>query len=499
MSKKVVALLRKYGPMLSGKLAKLFEAEYGVSNTAARQALSRAQSPVNKNCTLSFDKNQKFFYLEDQFMSSRYITSFSSAIKEFSRVNWIYISAFVSQNGYVSKDILPALVASPVSNLKGHKLHQRIISDLQKCHIIEDYNETHWKLCDWMLPHKSNLSRAIGLEAAKKQVARDFARWAQNVNFIGYGSAKTISNAAEFSHFQWALTAPSYVQPLFDSISQKPGFLVADVVYGRTATPDDVGFFLEKLAIVRSFKNASNFLPILLVESVTKETLKLLKDNKVVVARIDNVFDKNYTRLLGELVAVFANAGAIIVKNPSQIEKLFTELSKAEGRYNDLIGDMFELITAYYFQHLGCRYLDIRKKIQIPDFSATNEIDVLVEKDGCINVIECKATRSATGLDFVDTWLTKNIKQIRKWLLENFPGREIKFHLWSLGGFTADALSALSEASANTRKYTIEYLDRTQILTLARAQHVQAVVDLLESPQFQPPLKKALSQGNGKK
>lgn len=498
MSKKVVALLRKYGPMLSGKLAKLFEAEYGVSNTAARQALSRAQSPVNKNCTLSFDKNQKFFYLEDQFMSSRYITAFLGAIKESSHINWVYISAFVSQNGYVSKDILPALVASPVSNLKGHKLHQRILSDLQKCQIIEDYNETHWKLCDWILPHKSNLARAIGLETAKKQVVRDFARWAQNVNFIGYGSAKTLSDSAEFAHFQWALTAPSYVYPLFDSTSKKPGFLVADVVYGRVATPDDVDFFLEKLAIVRSFKNVSAFLPIFLVESVTKEGLKLLKENNVVVALIDNVFDKNYTRLLGELVAVFANAGAIIVKNPGQIEKLFAELSKAEGRYNDLIGDMFELITAYYFQHLGCRHLDIRKKIQIPDSHATNEIDVLVEKDGCINVVECKATRSAIGTDFVETWLSTKITQIRKWLLENFPGREIKFHLWSLGGFTSDAIAALSEASGKTKKYTIEYLDRAQILTLARTQHVQAVVDLLESPQLQPPLRKALTQGNSK-
>ena len=499
MSKKVVALLKKHGPMLSGNLAKLFEKEYGVSNTAARQALSRAQSPVNKNCTLSFDKNQKFFYLEDQFMSSRYITAFLGAIRESSHVNWVYISAFISQNGYVAKDILPALVASPISNLKGHKLHQRIISDLQKCQIIEDYNDTHWKLCDWIPYHTPNLARAIGLETAKKQVVRDFARWAQNVNFIGYGSAKTLTDTAEFAHFQWALTAPSYVQPIFNSISQKPGFLVADVVYGHTATPDDVGFFLEKLAIVRSFKNVSNVLPVLLVENVNKEGLKLLKDNKVVIALIDNIFDKNYTRLLGELVSVFANAGAIIAKNPSQIEKLFSELAKVEGRYNDLIGDMFELITAYYFQHLGCRYLDIRRKIQIPDSTATNEIDVLVEKDGCINIIECKATRSAIGLDFVDTWLSKNIKQIRKWLLNKYPGKEIKFHLWSLGGFTSDAITALSAASNNTRKYTIEYLDRNQILSLARKHHVQPVADLLESPQLQPPLKKVLQQSNDKK
>ena len=44
MSKKVVTLLNKYGPMLSGELARKFEHEYGASNTAARQALSRAKN-----------------------------------------------------------------------------------------------------------------------------------------------------------------------------------------------------------------------------------------------------------------------------------------------------------------------------------------------------------------------------------------------------------------------------------------------------------------------
>lgn len=53
MSKKVVTLLNKYGPMLSGELARKFEHEYGASNTAARQALSRAKKPVNKICTLA--------------------------------------------------------------------------------------------------------------------------------------------------------------------------------------------------------------------------------------------------------------------------------------------------------------------------------------------------------------------------------------------------------------------------------------------------------------
>ena len=38
MSKKVIDILNRYGPMLSGKLAHIFEKEYGVSNMEARQA-----------------------------------------------------------------------------------------------------------------------------------------------------------------------------------------------------------------------------------------------------------------------------------------------------------------------------------------------------------------------------------------------------------------------------------------------------------------------------
>lgn len=223
MSKKVVTLLNKYGPMLSGELARKFEHEYGASNTAARQALSRAKKPVNKICTLSFDKNQKFFYLESQYMSNRYIERLMDAIKQSSQINWVYICAFQSQNGFVAKSILPSLVSSPIKNVKGHKLHQRVIDDLLKCGIIVEYNETHWMLAEWASIQNRSIARAVGLETVKKQVVNDFASWAQNINLIGYDSAKVLSASAEFANFQWALTAPAYIQPLYDTEKNSAG------------------------------------------------------------------------------------------------------------------------------------------------------------------------------------------------------------------------------------------------------------------------------------
>ncbi len=478
--------------MLSGELARKFEQEYKVSNTAARQALSRAKSPVNKICTLSFDKNQKFFYLESQYMSNLYIDRLMDAIRSSSQVNWAYICAFQSQSGYVEKSILPSLVSSPVQNVKGHKRHQRVIEDLLKCHIIQEYNETHWMLADWVPLLNRSIARAAGLEAVKKQVINDFASWARNINMTGYDSAKTLTGSAGFAQFQWAFTAPAYIQPLYDNEKRRPGFIVADVFYGHTATAEDIKFFVDKLSIIRSFKKLPVFLPIILVESVSPEALKILKENKVMIAIIKNIFDQRYTELLAEIVNVFSYSSAIIVKNPKKVETLFSEIAKAEGQYNDIIGDMLELLVGYYYQHIGCRYLEIRKLIRVPNSNDKNEIDVLVERNGEIIIVECKAMRSALDEVFVEKWLTQIIPNIRSWVLDRYPdGRNVKFQLWSLGGFTQEAALMLLSAAGSIKKYEIEFFDKTQIIDMAKAHKVQPVVDVLYQ-HFQPPLDKAI-------
>lgn len=494
MSKKVEALLNKYGPMLSGELARKFEQEYGVSNMAARQALSRAKKPVNKMCTLSFDKNQKFFYLESQYMSRRYREGLMDAIEQSSQINWTYICAFRSQNGFVAKHMLPSLVSSPIKNVKGHKLHRRVIDDLLKCGMIEEYNETHWRLAEWISVQNPSAARAAGLEAVKKQVVNDFVSWAQNMNLIGYHSAEVLSASAEFANFQWAMTAPAYIQPLYDSGKARPGFVVADIFYGRTATEEDIRFFLDKLSVIRTFKKLPAFMPVFLVENITRDALMTLKENKVMVAVIKNVFDEKYTELLAEIVRVFSYSSAIISRNPEKIEMLFSEIAKAEGRYNDMVGDMFELLVGYYYQHVGCRYLEIRKLIQIPDSNDRNEIDVLVERDGEIVIAECKATRSALDHVYVEKWLSQTIRRIRAWALSRYQdGQKLRFQLWSLGGFTPESASLLTSAAASTRKYGIEFFDKSQIIDMAKAHKVQPVVGVLQQ-HFQAPFEKTIQK-----
>ena len=302
MYDKVMNVLKKYGPMLSGELARKIEIEYSVSNTTARQMISRAKSPVQKQFKVSFEKNQKFIYLEEQFKGKKYYDALYNAIKEYSYVNWICLQAFISQNGFVSKEMLPALIASPIQNVKKHKKYERVILDLLECEVIEDAGE-YWELAEWV-PCRSgnNLGRAKGLEAIKRIIANDFMKWAANNNMSAYNSAEVYNDKAVFAGFSFGYTAPSYVLPLYDEYSKKNGFIVADVFYGSQATKDNISFFIEKIKIIKKRMGKIRFMPVLFLESANKETLDLLKQNKVVVAVISNFFDESYTEVLRNIL-----------------------------------------------------------------------------------------------------------------------------------------------------------------------------------------------------
>lgn len=297
---------------------------------------------------------------------------------------------------------------------------------------------------------------------------------------MGYDSSKTLFESAEFANFQWAFTAPSYVQPLYNMKSQKNGFVVGDVIYGKTASLEDIQFFINKVSIIRSYKRLPHFLPVLLLDNATPEALKVLKEHKVVIAFIKNLFDQRYVELLAEIVNIFTNASAIIAKDPAQIEKLFSEISKSEGRYNDIIGDFFEIMVGYYYQCIGCRYLTIGKTIVSPRSGKPNELDLLVEREGKVIIVECKATRSAVDEKYVERWLGKNIPQTREWLNERYPDIGcFEFQLWSLGGFSPNALNMLKDAKDKTKKYRIEFFNKEDILEKIKQHNVQHLADLL--------------------
>lgn len=474
---KIAKLLEKNGPMISGDLARLYETTYGASNEAARKAISRAGRPVRKSAHLKFDKNQVFCYLESQYMGSRYASALLEAIKTQSKTCQTVINAFLAQGGFVSRAILPAFLGAPVENVRGHKLYTKIIEEMIQNNLIVEFNEDTYAL-NRKLFDLGSYSRSVGLELAKKNIVSDFARWAREINLAAYEKGRTLFESPIFAHFQWGYTAPSYVQPLYSGREEAPGFVVADVFFGKTATTDDLRFFLDKLSVIRSFKNLPRFFPVLLVDRITPEALRELKNQKVTVAILNNFFTDKYTELLNELVNLFANTTSIVNKNPQMIYKVFDELTRSEGRYNNMAGDMFELLVGCHYANLGCNSLKSKQIIAAKD-GKYKELDWLIQRNGRTIVAECKAVRSKIDVPFVEKWLRENIPFTRRWLLENHYTGETEFQLWAVGGFTEAAEALLRQEEEANRKCIIRHYTRAEMIEEAQRTDDQSFLQVL--------------------
>ena len=83
-------------------------------------------------------------------------------------------------------------------------------------------------------------------------------------------------------------------------------------------------------------------------------------------------------------------------------------------------------------------------------------------------VAECKATRSKIDDKIILKWLNDTIPFTREWLQENNHTEKAEFQFWSVGGFTPEALELLKKAEAETKKYSIKYFDKQQMIDMAR-------------------------------
>ncbi|MDL2215936.1 hypothetical protein LJB77_02630 [Ruminococcaceae bacterium OttesenSCG-928-N02] len=481
MGKSIKALLEEKGPMLSGDLAKLYELENKTNNVNARQAISRARSPVQKNKLIPFQNNQVFIYLEKQFMSQIYWDSLIASITNYSKIADAFIRAMTSQDGIISKNILAAYTMSPIDNLKGHKRHDVLLEQLTQSNIIVDYNDEQISLSNRWYPsiYSNGFSHAKAIELTKKMVLSDFNDLARNTNTISYNSGKFWSN---FAHFQWGYTAPSYLQGIssWDVKNQTPvpGFIIADVVLQRNASVKDISFFIEKVNTIKSFRNISNFIPILIIYGVDAEALELLKKNNIAIAFIDKVFGREYVELLDDLINVITNATVMVSNAPDKVDKIFDALAKMDGRYNNIVGDMFELMVAELYRTLGVSYLEVNKAIPATETVShrPKEIDVMVDRNGTIIIAECKATVSMLNEGFVEKWLTEKIVDIHKFLTGIYSNKKFEYQLWSTGGFTPEAEARLRKAQAATKKYSIAFYNKNEMVEYAKNNGAQNFV-----------------------
>ncbi len=478
--KGIQRILKKHGPMLSGRLGEILADEEGIGLEAARQRLCRMRPPVRK-ITLGYKNNQSFVYLQEHFNSDRYWNALKISLKNSSKAYYALLNSCFFHSGFAKKSQLAAYGFSPVKKLKGHILYSSIIKGLLENNLISEFDDEILEINDKLFMQK-NYNQFKAIEIAKTYVIQNFHDRVRNLNFVSFNAGKCLGEHAEFGKFQWGFTSPSYLNGLKGWRGGKPlpGFIVADILIGRKVDTIDPEFFFQKIDILQQQTNTRPFIPFLICDNVEERTFKRLKSHGIAIGRVSELFGTSYAKALQLLINTIANATSIVNTNPDQFVELCEKISTLDDKFKNMKGDLFEFVVGYFYSrdHIP---LEIGKVIRESETRKTKEIDVFVKGSNVLRIVECKAYKSTMDATEVKEWLTVNIPVIRKWILsqDDYKKKDLVFELWSTSGFEKEALKLLNKHTKSLKRYDIKYFDGSAIAKKFKSTKDKKIYDLL--------------------
>ena len=451
----VQKILKSEGPLMSGELARLLSKRSKISINAASQRISRDSNL--KKIKGFFISNQSLIFIEDQYKKGKLYDAFSKALRKYGKKYWYCINAINMHGGIINSKFLECYTNYPIKPLKKHFPFEDVMKKFVSSGILL-FDKSEYRFAPRFAPLKiTNLTHRT-LETIKEDVLNHFHEKFRNLGMISFYGGELFS---EYGKFRWSFKGVSYLKGIVDGA--KPGFILADILFGREIRKDDVDFFIQKLNHVQSFNNASKIIPFLIVDDLHIDALKHLKRNGVAIGFINELFGEKYAVALRELVFVLNNAGASLKSQPNKYLELIEELKLYNKTliYN-IRGTLFE----YFVGHLHsrkCRILDIGRELYEND--EKHEIDVFAIYHDKVVFAECKATNGKVNFEKIDKWVSEKIPAFRTWLLkqETLKELEIEFEYWATGGYSIDALDKLDKASASAMKYKISYFTNVEI------------------------------------
>jgi len=461
----------------SGDVLNYCEKTLGITNEAARKRLQRLPSYIFKIKGICRDK-QSILYHKDKWIDIDFLDKLVEILKNNARQHYAVLNALNLYYGSVPRAILAEYTVSPVRNIKGHKNFDTIIQDLISLRLVEETNDYFVALGDYTT---YNDKRSKALDVIHRMTIDHFHEWGRNIGLFSYDSANFHS---EFSSYQFAIVAPSYINSLVSKSKNGknvPAFVVADILLNRDIDKDDIEFFIKKLENVSMRNTAARIIPFLLIGTHSQEVYSVLKSKGVIVGNIDELFGDKYAESVYGILNLIENAGAILKTNPDQYLKLIESIEKlSTGKTYNLKGDLFEMAVGYYHGQL-CKTLEISKTVRYDN--EFREIDVYAVYQDKVVFAECKGYNSKIDDEYVANWLSKKIPVIRNWALscESLCDKQIVFEIWSTGGFTDEATKRLSATHQKTKKYQIDFYDYTQMLNLAKEKKVRHFTEIIRS------------------
>lgn len=483
--------------MRSSRLAKVLSNSHGLSDTAARKQISRAQYPVVRFPIRLLPKKEAFLYVEEDRNSDRFWTALLDDLRASGSVYGLALDGLLARGGIAQRSSFNVVSGSPVAQTKQVPL-SGVIDNLENARLIRRDDVGEMGECLRLHPDVFGARdiNAFRARALAEGVLMDALReWARRLGFASYDAISIRTDEApRFSTFYWDLCGPSYLLPLATIKQGKrtPGFFVADVFCDHTLTLANVQYFLRKVRVLRSMKRVRPFMPVLVADGFQKKALLAGKSVGIVMATTTNLFGDTIADALRTLLDTLTRSAAIAAKNPDKVFELLSSLSAVEGAAGNLRGALFEMIVGYLVCDVEGSSIDIGEIIYDPKTGKQAEIDVrrLKGRQECW-AYECRARQPNYLIDAeeVKTWLVR-VDRIHRFhrSQDRFQGCTFGFELWTTGGFDSDALTLLEQEKIKRRKIKLGWRDGSAVREYAKRAHRKAVLDSLDEHYFKHPL-----------
>lgn len=303
---KIENILRKKGPLMSAKLAEHLSITENIPINTASQRISRDSSV--KKIKGFFVSNQALCFIEDQYKDGELYDILSKSLFEYGRKYWYCLNAIKMHGGIIESKFLECYTNYPIQPLKKH-IPYRIIMQKFVSEGILLFSKKEYLFAPKFSPLETNglAHRTIGI--IKEDILLHFHIMFRNLGMISYKTGETF---AEYGKFRWAFKGVSYLRGLV--INKNPGFVLADILFGKQIHKEDILFFIEKLNHIQSYKNASRIIPFLIVDDLHPEALEELKKNGIAIGLVSELFGDKYASALKELVSILNNAGVSKLK-----------------------------------------------------------------------------------------------------------------------------------------------------------------------------------------
>lgn len=487
----IEALLEKFGPMLSSKLAKRLG---NIEPAAARKRIQR--SSVHR-AAVSFPHNDRFLYLQSQFGTEKYFERLAAAMAESRSIFGVALSSIAARGGIVPFSHFATVSGSP-ERLKKHLSTESVLVALEKLQVLRRLPSGAGDLLV-LRGHSiaSVMSRLRARMVVEEILIGHLAEWLRKTGLGSWGQVATRGGKKppKFGQFYWDITVPSYIGPFkgFVGNKVKPGFIVADVILGSTIDQLQAEYFIRKCNISRQQKGLRPFLAILLATGFSKEAFNLGRKHGLLFVTPQTLFGQDVARVLSELLSTLTNAAAAAAKRPELVEELFKKLSAIEGAAGNLRGPLFELIVGHCVHAHEAGSIDIGRLATDSKTGDMAEIDVLLVKGQIeVRAYECRGKLSNNTINEAEAkkWLEEKVPIIRSWLLARFPNSAQTFELWTTGKFSAGAAAYLVERAKKTNKYRIAWKDGTGVLAYVAKTKATSLMRTLKEHYFRHPLAK---------